>query len=717
MSNIGILDPTGQNNNPFNNKPYSDKYKEISKAWSKLPVYGQAADILKEISNNQVVLIISSTGSGKSVIIPKLALHTLNYTGNVAMTLPKQILAKSAASYAALTMDVELGSYIGYQYKGSPKDSKSSDTRLLYATDGTITARVSKDPYLRDFDCIVIDEAHELTNGIILLLFLLRETLKLRPEFKIIIMSATVNQDIFVNYYKDFKFKSIDVGGERLFPIASHFLNKSLDYNAALDEGFNTLIKILETDDPTTEGAHDIVFFITSSNEAFTLCRKLHKYIEEQKNNCKITCHGDVYCVELYANMPADKQELAQDRELYKKDTKYNRKVAIATNVAESSLTINGVKYVIDVGFELKSSYDPELHARRLDRGLITQAQAKQRMGRAGRTEAGICYHMYTESDFNTTMKKFPEPSLVTDDITGECIRLLNIENVQSFEKLLNILTQLIVSPKEEYIKSSLSSLIRLGIAEKSVITNFGRLVNDIPLDSLELAISSIYGKLYNCSNEILKIAAMIEVCKGNINDLYYMPTILMENKTEDKNYKIMLEKFQSTKKKFSHKDGDHLSLLNIFDDFEKQYKQHHNNHQKLNEWAFNKFLKVNSLIKAVKQFKKNRQRFYTIESKQFNFEHLDIKENKEISNSPVNNRILCCLILGHQLNTATKTKSGYKTQFASDNIKISRNSFILLKDKEPKNVFYHELFISMGKSDLVLVSNIPSSIMKILSS
>ena len=389
---IGILDIEGINNNPLTDLPYSDKYRELAKFWSKLPVYNKLHNLINLLTLNQVILLISSTGSGKSVLVPKIALHILNYTGKIAMTLPKQIIAKSTAEFAALTLDVELGTYVGYQYKGSPSNMKSDQTRILYATDGTITARVSKDPYLRDFDTVVIDEAHELSNGIIMLLYLLRETLKLRPEFKLIIMSATVNTDIFVNYYKDFKFGFIDVGGERLFPIESHFLPKSLPYNEVITEGFNTLIRILEKDDPNSKNAHDVIFFITSSNEAFNLCKMLNNHITKEKteSKCKITCNGDVYCVELYANMNPEKQTLAQDKELYK-NNKYNRKVVISTNVGESSLTINGLKYVIDTGYELNSSYDPETRARKLDREMTSQAQAKQRMGRAGRTEPGIC--------------------------------------------------------------------------------------------------------------------------------------------------------------------------------------------------------------------------------------------------------------------------------------------------------------------------------------
>lgn len=711
-NNIGILDPEGKNNNPLTNLPYSDQYKELAKFWSSLPVYKKIDELIEAVKQHQVVLCVSVTGSGKSVVVPKIALHVLGYTGHVAMTLPKQIIAKSAAEFAAKTLDIELGTYVGYQYKGSPSNSKSDLTRILYATDGTISARVNKDPYLKDFDIVIIDELHEMSSGIILLLFQLRETLRMRPEFKLILMSATVDTTIFERYYRDFKFKLIDVGGERLYPIESYYIPKSLEYNDALKEGFKTLISILETDDPKTKVAHDIIFFITSSNEAFTLCKQLHAHIAKE-TKCKITCDGNVFCVELFANMNPNKQTLAQDRELYKKENDYNRKVVMATNIAESSLTINGIKYVIDSGREFHSSYDPELRARKLDRELISHAQAKQRMGRAGRTEPGVCYHLYSEGDFNSVMKKFPEPSFITDDITNECLRLLANENIQTVEKLTATLVNLITPPKEAYIRVAINNLIQLGAIENDKISNMGLLINNIPSDDLFMASSIIYAKVYNCSHEVMKIAAIIEVCKGNISDLYNVPRV-----TEDQNMKPLLKKFDEARKKFANKESDHLSILNIYEKFDTEYLKNHNNPEKLESWAYDKFLKVNNLIKAIKNYKKNKGRMHAIPREHFKPEYLGIKYIEEITKMDVKDRVLICLLLGFRLNTAAKGKGDtYKTQFVFDkNIKINKISFLSFNNELPSNVFYHEFFMSMGKSELVLVSHISKKLIKLLS-
>jgi len=719
MNNIGILDPDGKNLNPLNDKPYSDKYKELAKFWSTLPMYSRRIEIIDDIKQNQVILVISQTGSGKSLIMPKLVLHTCNYNGKIAMTLPKQIIAKSAAEFAALTLDVKLGQEIGYQYRGAPSNSKSDKTKILYATDGTIIARRMKDSFLKDFDCIIIDEAHEMGINIILLLYLLRETLKLRPEFKLIIMSATIDDKMFSNYFKEFKFKKIDIGGQRLFPIESHFLDKSYEYQETLNEGFKILINILETDDPSTNNSHDIIFFVTSSNDAFNLCKMLNNHINnEKKGDCKITCKGDIFCIEVFAGMDEKKQTLAQDKQLYKQNSNFIRKVVIATNVAESSLTIDGVKYVIDCGYELSATFDPINKARNLERQLISQAQAKQRMGRAGRTEPGIVYHLYTKSNFENDMPKYPKPDIKTSDITTECLRLLSNNNVKTLKNLISTLYSFIEQPDEENTKTAVNTLIQLGAIENDTITNIGKLLNDIPANNIFMANAILFGKIYNCSLEILKIASLVEACKGNYGDLYILPNNILQDKKDDKKMLSNLErKFYESRKKFIHKSGDFLSFLIIFDKFNEQYSKHKNNPDKVNNWCYDNFFKINVLIKSSKLYKKNKQQLNQLIKGQLDPNTVNIKYNKDIANLKINDKITACLLHGFRLNTAVRSNnSNYRTQFSKDlDIKINKNSFLMFS-KLPDNIFYYEFFISMGKNELAIVSEIPKNLIKILS-
>ena len=560
---IGILDPDGKNPNPLTNKPYSDNYKKLALKWKNFPVYSKIEKIVDDIEKSQVYLVVASTGSGKSVLIPKIALHTFNYDAKIVMTLPKQMIAESAAQFASATLDVKLGEEVGYKYRGSPSDSMSKKTKLLYATDGTIRAKLLRDPYLKDFDCVIIDEAHERSVQIDFLIYLLRNTIKLRPEFKLIIMSATINSKIFSDYFKDFKFKQIDVGGARTYPIESIFVKEEMTYPQMLTEGFKVLIKILEDDKMENEKeAHDIIFFVISSNDAYDLCKMLNRHLHKEKEGkCKITCNGDVYCVELFSGVDDKTKELAQDKQLYKQSKKYNRKVVVSTNVAESSLTIDGVKYVIDTGHQLKNSYDVKIRAKKLDRELITRSQAVQRMGRAGRTEPGKCYHLYTEEQFNKKMKKFPEPDIQTNDITSECLNLIKQDSIQTVEKLVEILTNFIEPPKEDYIKLAINNLDKIGAIKNNVVSPLGKFLEEVPGGDVFMSIALLYSKIYNCSHEMIKILAITEACKRNVNDMYNLSSLKVkdpEDEDEKKRVSKLEKEFKESRMKYISKRGIH---------------------------------------------------------------------------------------------------------------------------------------------------------------
>jgi pre-mRNA-splicing factor ATP-dependent RNA helicase DHX15/PRP43 len=624
--------------------------------------------------------------------------------------LPKQIIAKSAAEFAAKTLDVELGKEVGYQYKGAPANAKSNSTRLLYATDGTIVSRLTKDPQLLDFDAVIIDEAHERKVQIDFLLYLLRETIKLRPTFKLIIMSATINSEIFKNYFNGFKYKEIDIGGKRNYPIESIFLKEDIDYNTLLEKGFEILIKILESDDVKSAGSHDIIFFVTSQNEANNICKKLNERVSDEKKNkkCKITCDGDIFCVEVYSGMDGRRQDLAQDKDTYKINTQYVRKVVIATNVAESSLTIDGIKYVIDSGYELKGSYDPKLRAKKLDKQLITQAQAKQRMGRSGRTESGICYHLYTEKTFNN-MEKYPQPDIRINDITFDCLKLLGQERINTVDKLLEVLTEFIEPPNETYISSATRLLTQLGAIENNKISKLGMLLLDIPATNVMSALSILFGKIYKCSNEIIKITALLDACRQNLSEVYILPTNIIKD-ADEKKLEFITNKFTKSREKFRDKDGDHLSLLKIFE----KYTKHMN---KPEDWAYDNFIKLNLLIKAKNNYMKLKNQTGKIQN--LTSDELDLNHYDEIDKLSVNERIIACFVLAYRTNTGAlnKDKDSYRLQISSDvRARLNKMSFLLLKNNLPTNIFYNELSITQNKAELNIVSNIPKNIIKILS-
>lgn len=726
LEETGILDPDGKNPNPLTGEKYTKEYKNLAKIWSTFPAYELRKEIIELIKNNQVVVITSATGSGKTVLVPKLALHAYEYNAKIGITLPKQIIAKSAASFSAQTLDVELGGYVGYQYRGSPRDAKSNKTKLLYATDGTVVQYLMHDPSLPQFDCIIIDEAHERKVQIDFLLYLLRETLRLRPDFKVIIMSATIDMTLFKNYYTGFSVGDLAIGTKTNYPIQSIFLDKEVDYKEAVNQGFEIVKKIMREDDVSIPGAHDILFFVTSANEAFDICKRLHAHMVVKKIN-----NHRVFCIEVFSGMDPDKQDMAQHKDLYKNKGNYSRKLVVATNVAESSLTIDGIKYVIDTGYELNAFYDPELRAQRLDLKMITQAQAKQRMGRTGRTEPGICYHMYTKSQFDLSMEKFPLPDIRKTDISAECLRLLNNPKIKDVPQLSKTLSQFIEPPKKRYVKDAVLQLMQLGAIEQKQITPLGTLISDLALDPM-IALTLIYAEKYDCFGSMLKIISMITACKNHMNELFIMPTVMLKDREDlmaDKKkffraLDVLNEKFDRTRQIFKHHYGDHMSLMIIYKAFNNVMKRSSDDINFIEEWCWDRFLKIGTLFKARHHFEK-----YKIARQQIQNANLDLPIKQEIMDLSLEDRIMACILMGFPINTAvrstklskkkeiTKVKDVvYKTLSAKGLMTpISKASFLTLEKKPPKRVVYTELFILKGKPDLNIVSIISPKIAKLI--
>jgi pre-mRNA-splicing factor ATP-dependent RNA helicase DHX15/PRP43 len=692
---IGILDPKGKELNPLNNKLYSDRYKELSKVWSKFPAYENAKCIIKSMSDNQISLIISGTGSGKTVLIPKYVLHMFDYQGKIAISLPKTVVTESAAEFAAETLDVELGNEVGFKYKNSNPKMTSNNTKLLYATDGTIVSMLKNDPSLKEYNAVIVDEAHERKVQIDLLMYLLRETCRLRPDFKLIIMSATVNEEIFQNYFKDFKFTTINITGKTNYPIESIFINSPIDVTQYLDKGYEIIKQIcLQNDKNTTSKATfgDILFFVTSSNEAEEICKRV------SKDNL------DGFCIEVYSGMNAEKQDMALSIDKYKSVSKKNRKIVIATNVAESSLTIDNIKYVIDSGYELKSYYDPDKRAKILEKGIITVAQAKQRMGRSGRTGPGICYHLYTKSDFETRMKKFPEPSIRTSNIYDECLNLLARPDIQTVDKLNEILKNFIEPPNENYINLAIDMLSELKlIDENSEINELGKIVSDFRDDPC-VSLSILVGKVYNCSKEVAAIFALIGAMKDNIGELFILPSNIInisdDNKQKDMNQlNALTNKFKEKQKKLAHLSGDHLSLLKIFTKYREL--RHNKNDKKINDWCYEYFIKRSVLEKAYKHYDKFKNRLRQIDQNT-----IPLVKDDKIASLDLSKRILYCIGYGFDINTAQRKKEDmYYTKYA-DQIKLGKDNFLMLKNKKyPAEVIYHILFIGLGRKEINIIS------------
>ena len=709
---IGILDPDGNNNNPLTNEPFSDNYKRLAKIWKSFPAYKNAEQIIDDIKENQVILVVSGTGSGKTVLLPKYVLHAYDYKGKIAVTLPKQIITKSSAEFSSQTLDVELGKQVGYKYKGSPKDMFGKSTNLLYATDGTIVRKLLNNPKLEEFDAVVIDEAHERKVQIDFLLFLLKRTIKLRPDFKLIIMSATINAEIFKDYFSDFKFKQLSLSGKTNYPIKSIYLKESIEREQYLEKGFEILKELLENLEINTDSS-DVLFFVTSSNEAGELCKKLGT----------LDFKLNPICIEVYSGMNPKKEFLATDKDEFKK-MGHKIKVVISTNVAESSLTIDGIKFVIDGGYEFLSEYDPIKRARILNMTRTTKAQIKQRMGRAGRTGPGTCYHLYTEKEFET-FRDFPEPDIRKGNISSELLSLLNVKaisesNLSDVENLLEILKEMIEPPKKEYVKASLLDLSKIGLIKDHNLTRKGKLFSKISVSNIYSANCIFYSHFYKCSHEMSLIIGLLDACRNNIKNIFDVPKIVDDKRKEE----YLKKKYREKKNRFNHRYGDHFAFLKIMtkyldkvDTIHNKYKTKEKRIEKIRTWCYKHFLKYDTLKKARKysiKIRKDMQRTFSKENIDVDFgvlKKLDGNIRCDEIARDVNDRLMLCLVLGFRTKKAKLDKNDtYSTKYVH-NVGIGKESF--LKDSYPRNIVFTELFIQGDSKELNIVTKIPNKFIK----
>ena len=579
---IGINDPFGLNINPLTNKPYQNLYQKeiktikgdilpttytnLSRIWTSLLVYQNKDRILEGIVNNQVLLAKAGTGVGKTVIIPKLALHAFDYQEKVITTIPKKIITKSTADFAAKCMDVKIGEEVGYYYKGENMTHRNGkDSKLIFTTTGSLISRMTgNDPLLKDYKCIIIDEAHERSVQTDILLLLLKEALLKRPDLKVVIMSATIDLQIFRNYFpkKLFSFGEVDAGNVLSYPIQDIYMEeKPKDW---IKEGVKIIINILKT---TDKG--DILIFGKSKGDGGKLCQLLEQEIKKIDTK-KIRVNFNPFCISLASGISKEDEHLATDEIAYlqledNKRKKYTRKVVVSTNVAESSLTVDGVEFVIDSGLQFTDGYYPDVKARSLLQETISKASATQRRGRCGRTKPGICYHLYSKKDFEK-MRDYPVPDIQKTDLTSYFLDLLRLPYISNVSDLKKLLSRFISPPHQSFIEDGLNTLYTLGcITNKSntgKLTHLGIIISKFRGLKPEMGKTLVNSYFYRCSGEVSKIIALILLSDGQIEKIF-LP--YLENKRlTPKQQKQVKTKFEKYRQEMTDTKGDIPTLYKL---------------------------------------------------------------------------------------------------------------------------------------------------------
>ena len=502
------------------------KIATIEDTRKSLPIYHYRDEMLAAIEQYQVLIIVGETGSGKTTQIPQY-LHEAGYTKDdfiVGCTQPRRVAAMSVASRVAEEMGVKLGNEVGYSIRF--EDNTNEKTVLKYMTDGMLLREFMSDPTLSRYSCLLLDEAHERSLATDILFGLLKEVGKMRPELKILISSATMNAQAFAAYWDDAPI--FNVPGRRYEVEIFQTPQPEANY---LNAGIVTIMQI-----HVSQGPGDILMFLTGQEEIEAAEQSL------QDTMRKLSKSGvrELVILPLYSTLPADQQA-----KVFEPAPPKGRKVILSTNIAETSVTIDGIVYVIDPGFVKENVYNPRTGMESLVVTPCSRAAANQRAGRAGRTQKGSCFRLYTafsyrELDENTT----PEIQRTNLNSVVLLLKSMGVNDLLSFEFM--------DPPPADTLIRALEHLYALGaLNDKGDLTKIGRQMAEFPTDPM-LAKAILTADKYGCVDDLLSIVSLL----GEASTLFIRP----------KDKKIYAD---SARARFTHKEGgDHMTLLNIWNEY-----------------------------------------------------------------------------------------------------------------------------------------------------
>ncbi|XP_077729289.1 putative ATP-dependent RNA helicase DHX35 isoform X4 [Canis aureus] len=580
----------------------------IEQQRQKLPVFKLRNHILYLVENYQTVVIVGETGCGKSTQIPQY-LAEAGWTAEgrvVGVTQPRRVAAVTVAGRVAEERGAVLGHEVGYCIRFDDCTDPLA-TRIKFLTDGMLVREMMVDPLLTKYSAIMLDEAHERTLYTDIAIGLLKKIQRKRGDLRLLVASATLDAEKFRDFFNQNETGDptrdtcviLTVEG-RTFPVDIFYLQSPVpDYIKSTVE---TVMKIHQT-----EGDGDILAFLTGQEEVETVVSML---IEQARALGRTGMKRHLRVLPMYAGLPSFEQ-----MKVFERVSRSVRKVIVATNVAETSITISGIVYVIDCGFVKLRAYNPRTAIECLVVAPVSQASANQRAGRAGRSRSGKCYRLYTEEAFD----KLPQctvPEMQRSNLAPVILQLkaLGIDNVLRFHFMS--------PPPAQSMVQALELLYALG-------GNFG------------------------CSQEILSIAAMMQ-----IQNIFVVPG-------NQKSQAIRVHR------KFAVEEGDHLTMLNVYEAFIK--------HNKNSQWCQEHFLNYKGLIRAAtvrEQLKKLLVKFQVP------------KKSSEGDPDPV----LRCIVSGFFANAARFHSTGAYRTIRDDHELHIHPASVLYAEKPPRWVIYNEV-------------------------
>ncbi|MDQ3276563.1 MAG: ATP-dependent RNA helicase HrpA [Actinomycetota bacterium] len=449
-----------------------------------LPVSQRKDDIAAVIRDHQVVVVAGETGSGKTTQLPKICLELgRGSAGLIGHTQPRRLAARTVAERIAEELGGEVGAVVGYQMRFT--DRVGGDTRVKLMTDGILLAEIQRDRLLRRYDTIIIDEAHERSLNIDFILGYLHRILPRRRDLKVVITSATIDPERFAGHFGDAPI--VEVSG-RTFPVEVRYRPLAAD-----DADRDQVQAILDAvDELCAQGPGDILVFLSGERE-----------IRDTAEALRTQARRDTEVLPLFARLST-----AEQHRVFQSPTA-GRRIVLATNVAETSLTVPGIKYVVDPGTARISRYSLRTKVQRLPIEPISQASADQRKGRCGRTSDGICVRLYAEEDF-ARRPEFTDPEIIRTNLAAVILQMtaLGLGKVADFPFL--------DPPDQRHVKDGVLLLEELGALDAAAegqrrLTPVGRSLAQLPIDP-RLARMVVEADRNGCLREVMVIAAALSI-------------------------------------------------------------------------------------------------------------------------------------------------------------------------------------------------------------
>ncbi|KAI6125065.1 P-loop containing nucleoside triphosphate hydrolase protein [Pisolithus croceorrhizus] len=585
-----------------------------------LPIYKLREPLLQAIAEHQVLIVVGDTGSGKTTQMTQyLAEAGYADKGRIGCTQPRRVAAMSVAKRVAEEVGCRLGQEVGYTIRF--EDCTSPETKIKYMTDGMLQRESVIDPLCSQYSVIMLDEAHERTIATDVLFGLLKKAVRKRPDLKLIVTSATLDAEKFSKYF--FGCPIFTIPG-RTYPVEILYTKEpESDY---LDASLITVMQIHLSEPPG-----DVLLFLTGQEEIDTACEILFERMKALGPKVP-----ELLILPIYSALPSEVQS-----RVFEPTPPGARKVVIATNVAETSLTIPGIYYVIDPGFSKQNCFDPRLGMDSLVVMPISQAQARQRSGRAGRTGPGKCYRLYTEAAYRNEMLPTSIPDIQRTNLAHTILLLkaMGINDLLSFDFM--------DPPPAQTMLTALESLYALSaLDDEGLLTRLGRKMADFPMEP-PLAKMLIASVELGCSEEILSIVAMLSV-----QTVFYRP-------------KEKQAQADSKKAKFHQPEGDHLTLLTVYNGWKAANYS--------NPWCYENFIQARSMRRA----QDIRKQLHDILSAGRDY-----------------NRVRKAICSGFFRNAAKKDpQEGYKTLVEGTPVYIHPSSALF--NRNPEWLIYNELVLT----------------------